>query len=124
MRWGISGVTQPKFQFQPHSEPQPQIQTLLQLLSSVEGYRGGRHQAATSAGSISAVKRTAAITMLAILLSTARVNLVSARHEEAARELLGLLKRTLEAESTTVYEVGRRRQGKGVEEVYMHTNGS
>lgn len=54
----------------------------------------------------SAVKRTAAITTLAILLSTAQVNLVSRRHEEAAQALVGLLKRTLESQSTTVYEVG------------------
>lgn len=46
------------------------------------------------------------MTTLAILLSTAKVNLVSSRHEAAAGELLALLRRTLEAESTTVYEVG------------------
>lgn len=45
------------------------------------------------------------MTTLAILLSTAKVNLVSARHEGEATELLALLKRTLAAESTTVYEV-------------------
>lgn len=45
------------------------------------------------------------MTTLAILLSTAKVNLVSARHEGEATELLALLKRTLAAESATVYEV-------------------
>jgi len=79
--------------------------SLLSLLDSPSGARGGKNQAKDSAGSRSARRRTTGVNLLAYLLTAGQINVVSSQHPALARSLLRRLLQAMQAESSLVYEV-------------------